>query len=221
MWEEKPTYERVDQIKPRSLEILEELRSFTTVAPNRVDLQVHIMGNIPEGALEEFEVRRKKVRVYDRDRFCPMTQNIVPGYNLPVRNCQSSIDEHVLVGEDVEDKGHTPRRSPITPAPVLPENLVAVVSGIRTGVWKTEFKTDENGEKKKLRRARTPKTLEHEVILWNEDDFEAEKQKWGSYPESYGAFERNKDLDGVVALIEPNLKLRPEEEAPHTRSFWT
>jgi hypothetical protein len=88
---------------------------------------------------------------------------------------------------------------------------MVVVSRMRTGVWKTEFKTDENGEKK-LRRARTPKTPGHEVILWNENDFESEKEKWGSYSESYLAFERNRDFDGVVALIEPDRMLRPEEE---------
>lgn len=89
VWEEKPTYERINKVGPRSLEILEELRSFTTIAPNGVDLQVHIMGRLPEGALGEFEIRRKKVRVYDRGRFCPMTGKTISGYEAPIRNCQS------------------------------------------------------------------------------------------------------------------------------------
>lgn len=219
VWEEKPTYEKVEEIKPRSLEILKDLGSFTTVAPNGVDLQVHILGELPEGAFEEFEIRRKKVRIYDRGRFCPMTRNILPGYELPIRNCQSWIDEHVPVGEAVKDVGEAvesksrkPRTARITPVPVLPENLAAVVSRMRTAVWKAEFKTDENGERKKLRRARSPKTPAHEVIRWNPDDFEDEKHKWGSYSESYLAFERDEDLDGVEVLVEPNRMLRPEEE---------
>lgn len=212
VWEERPTYEKIEEIKPRSLEILKELRSYTEVAPNRVDLHVYILGKLPERALAEFRLNRKKVRVYDQGRFCPVTAKRIPGYDLPIRNCQAWLDEHVPLGAAVEDKGHKARRSRITPVPLLPENLMMAVSQMRTGVWKTEFKTDENGEKKKLRLARTPTTRDHEVIRWNEDDFEAEKHKWGSYSESYLAFEQDRDLDGIVLLIEPTMKLRPEEK---------